>query len=77
MYLIVLKNTILIGLGFYLSIVCLPQMLGLDPLLSKYLFIAPATMWFTCSKNKWWANIVSILLAILISFPLIDLLLRK
>ncbi|PVE64466.1 hypothetical protein DC421_24105 [Priestia megaterium] len=76
MYITVLSNTLILGFGYYLSIVFLPEIMGVNPLIPKYLLISLGTSWLVSSKNKWWINMISILLAIMISFPVVDGLLK-
>jgi len=76
MYITVLINSLILGFGYYLSIVFLPEIMGVNPLIPKYLLISLGTIWLVSSKNKWWINMISILLANMISFPVVDGLLK-
>lgn len=76
MYITVLINSLMLGFGYYLSIVFLPEIMGVNPLIPKYLLISLGTIWLVSSKNKWWINMISILLANMISFPVVDGLLK-
>ncbi len=72
MYFTVLKNSMILTIGYYLSIIVLPEMVKVNAIVSECLFFIPAGFWIMSSTDKWWINTISILLAVILSFPLID-----
>ncbi|WP_394542675.1 hypothetical protein [Priestia aryabhattai] len=71
MFLTILKNSLILAVGYYLSIVFLPEIMNINETVSKYVFTIPAGIWLIVSKNKWWVNVVSILLGLAISLPVV------
>jgi putative effector of murein hydrolase LrgA (UPF0299 family) len=72
MYFTVLRNSMILTIGYYLSIIFLPEILKLNSIVSECLFFIPAGFWIMHSTDKWWINTISILLAVVLSLPLID-----
>lgn len=70
-FLTILRNSLILAVGYYLSIVFLPEIMNVNQTISKYVFVIPAGIWLILSKNKWWVNIVSILLGLGIALPIV------
>ncbi len=62
----------ILTIGYYLSIIVLPEMMEVNFIVSECLFFIPAGFWIMSSTDKWLVNTISILLAVILSFPLID-----
>lgn len=71
MFFTILRNSLILAVGYYLSIVFLPEIMNVNQTVSKYVFTIPAGIWFIVSKNKWSINIVSILLGLAIALPIV------
>lgn len=67
MLLVLIRNSLILAIGFYLSIIFLPEVLYINETVSKYLMVIPAGLWLLQSKNKWWFNIISVFLGLIIS----------
>jgi len=64
--LILIKSSLIIALGLYLSVIFLPEVLHVNETVAKYLFIILAGLWFLKSNNRWWVNIISLILGTII-----------
>lgn len=67
MLLVLIRNSLILAIGFYLSISFLPEVLYINETVSKYLMVIPAGLWLFRSKNRWWFNIISVFLGLIIS----------
>lgn len=66
MLLVLVRNSLILAIGFYLSIIFLPEVLYINETVSKYLMVIPAGLWLIRSKNRWWFNILSVFLGLII-----------
>lgn len=66
MLLVLIRNSLVFAIGFYLSIIFLPEVLYINETVSKYLMVIPAGLWLLRSKNRWWFNIISVFLGLII-----------
>ncbi|MBY0200788.1 hypothetical protein H7U05_26515 [Priestia megaterium] len=64
--LIITRNSLLIAVCLYLASVFLPEVMNVNETVAKYLFVIPVGIWGIKSKNKWWINLISFLLALII-----------
>ncbi|QLK09702.1 hypothetical protein BMG_6482 (plasmid) [Priestia megaterium] len=48
--------------------------MNVNETVAKYLFVIPVGVWGIKSKNKWWINLISFLLALIILIFSLDLL---
>ncbi|GAB1792555.1 hypothetical protein [Priestia aryabhattai] len=64
--LILIKSSLIIAVGLYLSVIFLPEVLHVNETVAKYLFIILTGLWFLKSNNKWWINITSLILGTII-----------
>jgi len=60
-----IRNSLILALGFYLSIYVLPEILHVNETVSKYLMMTPAVIWLIRSNNRWLLNMASIILGFL------------
>ena len=60
-----IRNSLILALGFYLSIYVLPEILHVNETVSKYLIMMPAVIWLIRSNNRWLLNMASIILGFL------------
>jgi hypothetical protein len=67
MLLVLIRNSLILAIGFYLSTTFLPGVLYINETVSKYLMVIPASLWLLRSKNRWWFNIISVFLGLIIS----------
>ncbi|MDR0132737.1 hypothetical protein [Priestia megaterium] len=65
MFKTLIRNSLILALGFYLSIYVLPEILHVNETVSKYLLMTPAFIWLIRSNNRWLLNIASIILGFL------------
>lgn len=63
-------------MGLYLSVIFLPEVLHVNETVAKYLFIILAGLWFLKSNNRWWINIISLILGTIIGFIVFIILLE-
>ena len=70
---ILIRNSLILAFGFYLSTTFLPEVLHVNETVSKYLMVIPAGIWFLKSQNRWWINMVSIILGLIISLTVFGL----
>ncbi len=66
MLLVLIRNSLILAIGFYLSIIFLPEVLYINETVSKYLMVMAASLWLLRSKNRWWFNIISVFLGLII-----------
>jgi len=66
MLLVLIRNSLVLAIGFYLSIIFLPEVLYINETVSKYLMVMAAGLWLLRSKNRWWFNIISVFLGLII-----------
>lgn len=59
-----LRNSLILALGLYLSIYVLPEVFHVNETVSKYLMILGAVLWFSKSNNRWLLNMFSIVLGV-------------
>ncbi|MGG3197579.1 hypothetical protein [Priestia aryabhattai] len=59
-----LRNSLILALGLYLSIYVLPEVFHVNETVSKYLMITVAVLWFAKSNNRWLLNMFSIILGV-------------
>ncbi|MBW0933826.1 hypothetical protein [Priestia megaterium] len=64
--LILIKRSLIIAVALYLSVIFLPEVLHVNATVAKYLFIILAGLWILKSRNKWWFNMVSVILGLVI-----------
>ncbi|PFE02295.1 hypothetical protein CN265_05255 [Priestia megaterium] len=64
--LVLIRNSLILAIGFYLSIIFLPEVLYINETVSKYLMVMAASLWLLRSKNRWWFNIISVFLGLII-----------
>ncbi|MBK0010145.1 hypothetical protein IAE23_27135 [Bacillus sp. S35] len=64
--LILIKSSLIIAVGLYLSVIFLPEVLHVNETVAKYLFIIIVGLWFLRSNNRWWVNIISLILGTVI-----------
>jgi hypothetical protein len=57
---------LILAAGFYLSAIFLPEVLHVNETVSKYLMVILAGLWILKSRNKWWFNMVSVILGLII-----------
>ncbi|MDD9784675.1 hypothetical protein [Priestia megaterium] len=72
--LIIIRNSLIIAVCLYLAGVFLPEIMNVNETVAKYLFVIPVGIWGIKSKNKWWINLISFLLALIILIFSLDLL---
>jgi len=72
--LIIIRNSLIIAVCIYLASVFLPEVMNVNEIIAKYLFVIPVGIWGIKSKNKWWINLISFLLAPIILIFSLDLL---
>ncbi|MDN3232885.1 hypothetical protein [Priestia megaterium] len=65
MFKTLIRNSLILALGFYLSIYVLPEILHVNETVSKYLLMIPAFIWIVRSNNRWLLNMASIILGFL------------
>ncbi|MCR8867442.1 hypothetical protein P4594_25045 [Priestia megaterium] len=65
MFKILIRNSLILALGFFLSIYVLPEVLHVNETVSKYLLMIPAVIWITRSDDRWLLNMASIFLGLL------------
>ncbi|QLK09430.1 hypothetical protein BMG_6205 (plasmid) [Priestia megaterium] len=65
MFKILIRNSLILALGFYLSIYVLPEVLHVNETVSKYLLMIPAVIWIIRSNDRWLLNMASIVLGFL------------
>jgi len=53
-------------MGLYLSIIFLPEVLHVNETAAKYLYILFVGLWFIKSNNRWWINLISLILGTII-----------
>ncbi|XIH57264.1 hypothetical protein C1N61_31035 (plasmid) [Priestia aryabhattai] len=63
---ILVRNSLILAVGFYLSAIFLPEVLHINETVSKYLMVILAGLWILRSRNKWWFNMVSVILGLII-----------
>ncbi|MDP9726552.1 hypothetical protein J2W44_005664 [Priestia aryabhattai] len=62
---ILIRNSLILVVVFYLSIYVLPEVLHVNETISKYLTVAVVGTWLVRSNNRWLLNMASILLGFL------------
>ncbi|MFP3668903.1 hypothetical protein SB717_27580 [Priestia sp. SIMBA_032] len=72
--LIVIRNSLIIAVCLYLASVFLPEVMNVNETVAKYLFVILVGIWGIKSKNKWWINLISFLLALIILIFSLDFL---
>ncbi|MFE4094961.1 hypothetical protein ACFX4K_25765 [Priestia sp. YIM B13484] len=72
--LIIIRTSLIIAVCIYLASVFLPEVMNVNEIIAKYLFVIPVGIWGIKSKNKWWINLISLLLALIILIFSLDLL---
>jgi len=72
--LIIIRNSLIIAGCLYLAVIFLPEIMNVNETVAKYLFVIPVGVWGIKSKNKWWINLISFLLALIILIFSLDLL---
>ncbi|MCM3644957.1 hypothetical protein M4D68_27990 [Priestia aryabhattai] len=65
--LIVIRSILVVAMGLYLSIIFLPEVLNVNETVAKYLYILFVGLWFIKSNNRWWINLISLILGTIIS----------
>ncbi|MDQ6421503.1 hypothetical protein RB620_18925 [Paenibacillus sp. LHD-117] len=60
----------------YLTVVFLPESLNINRNVSRALLVVITAIFFTLSKNKWWINVVSLILGVFVFWILIFLFVR-
>ncbi|MEH7362388.1 hypothetical protein, partial [Priestia megaterium] len=63
---ILVRNSLILAVGFYLSAIFLPEVLHINETISKYLMVILAGLLILRSRNKWWFNMVSVILGLVI-----------
>ncbi|AKP76773.1 hypothetical protein AS52_01808 [Priestia megaterium Q3] len=63
---ILVRNSLILAIGFYLSAIFLPEVLHINETVSKYLMVILAGLLILRSRNKWWFNMVSVILGLVI-----------
>jgi len=64
--LIVIRRTLVVAMSLYLSIIFLPEVLHVNETVAKYLYILFVGLWFIKSNNRWWINMISLILGTII-----------
>ncbi|MFB8426867.1 hypothetical protein ACFC4S_33455 [Priestia megaterium] len=64
--LIVIRSTLVVAMSLYLSIIFLPEVLHVNETVAKYLYILFVGLWFIKSNNRWWINMISLILGTII-----------
>lgn len=59
-----LRNSLILALGLYLSIYVLPEVFHVNETVSKFLMILGTVLWFSKSNNRWLLNMFSIVLGV-------------
>ncbi|WP_394532781.1 hypothetical protein C1N83_27915 (plasmid) [Priestia aryabhattai] len=64
--LIVIRSILVVAMSLYLSIIFLPEVLHVNETVAKYLYILFVGLWFIKSNNRWWINMISLILGTII-----------
>lgn len=64
--LLLIRSSLVIAVGLYLSVIFLPEVLHVNETVAKYLYILFVGLWFIKSNNRWWVNMISLILGTII-----------
>ncbi|KEK23465.1 hypothetical protein [Bacillus gaemokensis] len=62
----IIISSLVIATLFYVTIIFLPEFMNINEHVLKWSFVTVAGILFVVSKNKWWVNLVSMFVAIII-----------
>ncbi|MDM5189303.1 hypothetical protein QUF99_18940 [Bacillus sp. DX4.1] len=67
----IIITSLVIAVLLYLSAVFLPESMNINENILKWLFVIITGILFVVSKNKWWVNLASLFLAIVVCWGII------